>query len=127
MFLVIQTILNLHLLLVNITSLLIGIFVNFSFDSEKGSHRIVGFRSSNNHSGIILSFLSLLKYSIVFLIEFIGKLADKNFFIMRFTSKLKSSAILLALCKSPVMTLRLYPVGMFEDQCTGSFTATFSE
>ena len=40
---------------------------------------------------------------------------------MRFTSKLKSLIILLVLCSSTVMTLRLCIVGTFEEQCAGSF------
>ena len=40
---------------------------------------------------------------------------------MRFTSKLKSLVILLALCSSTVMTLRLCIVGTLEEQCAGSF------
>ena len=40
---------------------------------------------------------------------------------MRFTSKLISLAIILALCNSPVMTLRLYLVRIFKDQFTKSF------
>ena len=39
---------------------------------------------------------------------------------MRFTLKQKLLDIPLALCNSPVMTLRLYLVGVFEDQCSGS-------
>ena len=62
------------------------LFENYSFDSENGSGRRISFRSSNNHSGIIKSSLCLLKYSIVFLIEFLGKAIDKNFFVVRFTS-----------------------------------------
>ena len=89
--------LNFHLLFVNITSFLIRLLVNFSFYSENGSRRIIIFRSSNNHSEIIKSSLSLLKYSVVFLIKFLEKLADKKKKkkIMGFTSKLKSLAILL--------------------------------
>ena len=113
--------LNLHLLFVNVTSFLIRLLANFSLDSENGSRSIIAFCPSNNHSGIIKSSSSLLKYSTVFLTKFLGKQADKNFFVMHFTSKLKSLAILLALCNSPVMALRLYLVGIFEDQCTGSF------
>ena len=75
-----QRILNFHLLFVNITSYLIRLLVNFSFHSENGRRRIIIFRSSNNHSEIIKSSLSLLKYSVVFLIKFLEKLADKNFF-----------------------------------------------
>ena len=86
--------LNLHLSFVNVSSILIGFLVNFSFDSESGSRRIISFRSSNNHSGIIKSSLSLLKYSIVFLIKFLWKPADKNFSVIRFTSKLKPLTIL---------------------------------
>ena len=103
MFPVFQTLLNLHLLFVNITNFLVRLFVNFPFDSENGSRRIISFRSSNNHSEIIQSFSSLLKYSIVFLIKLLGKLVDKNFLVMRFTSILQLSAILLALCNSPLM------------------------
>ena len=65
------------------------------------------------HQVIILNYiviLSLLKYSIVFLIKFLGKPANKNFLVTRFTSKLKSSAMLLALCNSPVMARSLYLV-----------------
>ena len=40
---------------------------------------------------------------------------------MRFTSKLKSLIILLVLCSSTVMTLRLCIVGTFEEQCAGCF------
>ena len=101
--------LNLHLLFVNITSFfLIKPLVNFSLDSENGSGRIISFGSSISHSGIIKSSLSSLKYSIVFLITFLGKSADKNFLIVRFTSKLKSLAILLARCSSAVAALCLY-------------------
>ena len=57
----------------------------------------------------------------VFLIKVLVKPADKNFLVKRFTSNLKSLAILLALCNSPVMTLRLYLVRIFEDQSTLSF------
>ena len=39
---------------------------------------------------------------------------------MRCTSKLISLAILLHLCNSLVMELRLYLVEIFEDQCTGN-------
>ena len=84
-----QIMLNLHLIFVNITHFRIRLFVDFSFDSENGSIRIISFRSSNNHLGIIESFLSLLKYSILFLIKFLGNPADKNLFVMRFTSKFK--------------------------------------
>ena len=63
----------------------------------------------------------LTEMLIVFLIKFLGKPADKNFFVMQFTSKLKPLAILLFPCNSPVMALRLYLVGIFEDQCTESF------
>ena len=90
-----QRILNFHLLFVNITSFLIRLLVNLSYYSENGSRRIIIFRSSNNHSEIIKSSLSLLKYSVVFLIKFLEKLADKKK-VMGFTSKLKSLAILLA-------------------------------
>ena len=65
------------------------------------------------HQVIILNYiviLSLLKYSIVFLIKFLGKPANKIFLVTRFTSKLKSSAMLLALCNSPVMARSLYLV-----------------
>ena len=68
-----------------------------------------------------MSPLSLLKYSIAFLIKFLGKSADKNFLAMPFTSKLKLLDILSALRNSVVMALRLYLAGIFEDQCTGSF------
>ena len=57
----------------------------------------------------------------VFLMEFIEKSAEKNFLAMYFTSNLKLLAILLAVCNSPVMELPLCLVGIFEDQCTGSF------
>ena len=57
--------LNLHLLFVNVMSILIKLWINVSFDSENGSHRIISFRLSNNHSEIIKRSLSLLKYSIV--------------------------------------------------------------
>ena len=114
--------LNLHFLLVNITSFLMKLSVNCSFDSENGFHRIICFRSSNNHSGIIKSSLSLLKCSIVFLMKFLGKPIDKkSLLVIRFTLKLKSLAILLALCNSPVIASRLYLVRIFEDQCTDSF------
>ena len=73
--------------------------VNFWFDSENGSRIIITFRSSNSHSGIITSSLSLLKFSIVFPIKFLWKPAEKNFFVMLFASKL---AILLALFNSPL-------------------------
>ena len=43
MFLVFQTMLNLHLLFVNITSTLIRFFVNFSFDFENTSRRKITF------------------------------------------------------------------------------------
>ena len=104
-----------------ITNFLIRVLVNFSFDSENDSRKIISFSSSNSHSGIKKSSLSLLKYSVVFLIKIIGKPTDENFLVMRFTSKLKSLANLLALCISPVMVLRLYLVRIFEDQCAGSF------
>ena len=65
-------------IILNVTSFLIRLLVIFWFDSENGS-RIISFRLSNNLSGIIKSSLSLLKYSIVFLIKFLGKPADKNF------------------------------------------------
>ena len=103
--------LNLHLLFVNMASFSISLLVNFSFDSENGSRALNRFRSSNNHSGIIKSSLSLLKYLLVFLIKFLGKPADKNFLVMRFNSKTKLKAILLAICNSPFMTLRLCLVG----------------
>ena len=103
MFLVFQTMLNLHLLFVNITNFLVRLFVYFPFDSENGSRRIISFRSSNNHSEIVQSFLQSLKYSIVFLIKLLGKQANKNLLVMRFTSILQLSAILLALCNSFVM------------------------
>ena len=98
MFLVFQTMLNLDLSFVNIMSFLIRLFVNFSFETENGSHKIINFRSSNNHSGIIQSSSSLLKYLIVFLIKCLGKPVDKNFLVICFTSKLKSLAILLTIC-----------------------------
>ena len=113
--------LNLRLLFVNITIFLIKLSVNCSFDSENSIRRIISFRSSNNHSVIINSFLFLLKYSVVFLIEFLGKPAIINFLVMRFTSKLKSLAILLALCNSPVIASRFYLVGILEHQCTETF------
>ena len=81
---------------------MIRLLINFSFDSENDGRKIVSFGSSNNHSGIKKSALSLLKYSIVFLIKIMGKPADENFLVMRFTSKLKS--------------LNLYLVKNFEDQ-----------
>ena len=68
-----------------------------------------------------MSPLSLLKYSVAFLIKFLGKSADKSFLAMPFTSKLKSLDILSALQNSVVMALPLYLVGVFEDQCSGSF------
>ena len=64
-------------------------FVNFWFDSENGSRIIISFRLSNNLSGIIKSSLSLLKYSIVFLIKFLGKPPDKNFFRYAFYFKIE--------------------------------------
>ena len=73
-FLVFRTMLNLHLI-VYITSFLTRFFVNFSFDSENASHRIISF--------------GLFKYSTVFLIKILWKPADKNFLVMRFISKLK--------------------------------------
>ena len=88
---------------------------------ESGSRRIIFFRLQNSHCGIIKPSLSLLKHSMVFLKQFLGKPADKNFLVMPFTSQLMSLAIRLNLCNSPVMTLRLYLVGILEDQCTGSF------
>ena len=57
----------------------------------------------------------------VFLIKLLGNSADKNFLIMRFNSKLKSLAILLALCDLLAMALHFFMVGTFEEQCTGSF------
>ena len=62
MLLVFQTMLNQHLLFGNIKIFLIRLLVNFSVDSENSSHRIISFRSSNSHFGIIKSSLSLLKY-----------------------------------------------------------------
>ena len=93
MLLVFQTMLNLHLFFVNITSFLVKLFVNSLVDSQNVSRRIISFRSSNNYSGIVKSSLLLLKYSVVFLIKILGKPADKNFLITRFNSKLKSYSI----------------------------------
>ena len=89
--------LNLYLLFVNVTSFLIRLLVDFSFGSENGGCRIISFCSSDNHSEITKSCLSLLKYSAVFLIKFLGTPADKNAFVMLFTSKLNLLAILLLL------------------------------
>ena len=66
MLLVFQTMLNLHLIFVNVANFLIRLLVDFSFDSENDSRRIISFFSSNNHSLIIKSSLSLLKYSKAF-------------------------------------------------------------
>ena len=41
----------------NITSFLIRLLANFSFDSENGSRTIISFRSSDSHSRIIKSSL----------------------------------------------------------------------
>ena len=79
-------------------SFLIRLLANISSHSENDSQRKISLRSSNNHFGIIKSSLFLLKYS-----------------------KLKLLDILLALCISPIMALRLYLVRIFEDTCTGSF------
>ena len=92
-------------------SFLIRLFVNL-FHSDNGSHRIISFCSSNNHSGIIQSCLSLFKYSIVFLKIFLKKPGYKNFLVIRFTSKLKLLANLLAQRNSPIMALHLYLVGI---------------
>ena len=86
-------------------------FSKFSFDSENCIRTLNDFCSSNSHSEIIKSSLSLLKYSLVFLINFLGKKAEKEFLVMRLTSKIKLIAIPLHLCNSPFMTLRLYLVG----------------
>ena len=90
--------LNLHLLLVNITRFLIRPLVHFSFDFENGSRRKISFCSSN--SGIIKPSVSLLKCSIAFLIKFLGKPADNNFLVMHFTSKLKLLTILFSVAKA---------------------------
>ena len=65
--------LDLHLLFVNIMSVFIRLLVNFSFESENGSRRIVSFRTSHSDFGNIKSFLPLLKFSMVFLIKFLGR------------------------------------------------------
>ena len=121
MFVVFQPMLNLYLLFVNVTSFLIRLLVDFSFGSENGGCRIISFCSSDNHSEITKSYLSLLKYSAVFLIKFLGTPADKNAFVMLFTSKLNLLAILLAQCNSPVIGLCLYLVKNSEVQCTRTF------
>ena len=60
--------LNLHLLFVNITSFLIRLLANFSFDSENDSRTIIRFRSC----------LNIQWYSPI---RFLGKPADKNFLL----------------------------------------------
>ena len=57
----------------------------------------------------------------VFLTKFLGNAADKNLLVMRFTSKLKSLAIILRLGNLLGMLLYLCVIGMFEDQCTERF------
>ena len=89
-----QTVLNLHLLFVNITSFLIKLFVNFSFHSEDNSRG--SWTTEKSYSEIISSTLYLLKYLTVFLIIFLGKPANKCFLVTRFTSKLKLLDIPLA-------------------------------
>ena len=106
--------LNLYLLFVNITSILIRPLVSPSFGSKNGSRKAISFCSLNSDSGIKSPSLFLLKYLVLIKL----KTADKRFLVMRFTSKLKSLAILLILCNSLVMVLHLYLVRIFKDQCT---------
>ena len=107
LFLVFKTMLNLHLSCGNITSFFIRLLIIFSFDSENSSCTIISFYSLNSCSGIIRSFIVLLKFSAVLLIKLLGRLANRTFLVRRFTSYLKSVPILSALCNYPVKRLLL--------------------
>lgn len=63
----------------------------------------------------------MLKYAVVLVITFLQNSFDKKFLVMRITSQLKSGAVLLYPCNPPVMGLPLQLVGIFQDQCSGTF------
>ena len=76
---------------------------------------------SYNHSGISISSFSLSKLKMVSFINFNGNLVFRYFCLIPFYSLLKSDAILLARCSSPVVVLWLYLTRILKILCTGNF------
>ena len=107
--------------LVKFLTFLVNILLNFLFAGEYGNLTENVFLSSNNHSGIIISSFPLSELQIVSFINFNGNPAFRYFCLIFFNSLLKSDAIRLARCSSPVIALRLYLTGIYELQCTGKF------
>ena len=107
--------------LVKYSAFLINALLNFSFTGEYGNLTEKDFLSTNNHSGVIISSCPLSKLQIVSFISFNGNQALRYFCLILFNSLLKSDAIYLAPCSSPVIALGLYLTGIFEHQCTGNF------
>ena len=122
-----HTMLNFTLSLVNISNLFIKDFTNFSLAGANGSLIKHSFLSSKSHCGINTSsfcWLNLWKTSFM---TWIGKPACKYLIFILLVSLLKFDANLLALCRSPVIALRLYLKGILLLQWTGNLLVIIAE